>query len=53
MIIGNSIPIPTIVRIEDLIDKPDSNDIAFWSEWEKDWVQITFDALIKKIKKEV
>jgi hypothetical protein len=53
LIIGDSIPIPTIVRIKDLIDKPDSNDIAFRSEWKKDWVQITFDALIKKIKKEV
>lgn len=53
LIIGDSIPIPTIVRIKDLIDKPDSNDIAFRTEWKKDWVQITFDALIKKIKKEV
>lgn len=53
LIIGDSIPIPTIVRIKDLIDKPDSNDILFRTEWKKDWVQITFDALIKKIKKEV
>lgn len=53
LIIGDSIPIPTIVRIKDLTDKPDSNDIAFRSEWKKDWVTIAFDALIKKIKKEV
>jgi hypothetical protein len=53
LIIGDSIPIPTIVRIKDLTDKPDSNDIAFRSEWKKDWVTIAFDELIKKIKKEV
>ena len=53
LIIGDSIPIPTIVRIKDLINKPDSNDILFRTEWKKDWVQITFDALIKKMKKEV
>lgn len=52
LIIGDSIPIPTIVKIKDLIDKPDSNDIAFRTEWKKDWVEITFEELIKKIKKE-
>lgn len=52
LIIGDCIPIPTIVRIKDLTDKPDSNDIAFRSEWKKDWVAIAFDELIKKLKKE-
>lgn len=52
LIIGDSIPIPTIVRIKDLTDKPDSKDILFRTEWKKDWVQITFDELIKRIKKE-
>lgn len=52
LIIGDSIPIPTIVRIKDLIDKPDSNDINFRTEWKKDWVDVTFDSLIKKMKKE-
>jgi hypothetical protein len=52
LIIGDSIPIPTIVRIKDLTDKPDSNDIAFRTEWKKDWTTIIFDELIKKIKKE-
>jgi DNA helicase HerA-like ATPase len=52
LIIGDSVPIPTIVRIKDLTDKPDSKDILFRTEWKKDWVQITFDELIKKIKKE-
>lgn len=52
LIIGDSIPIPTIVRIKDLTEKPDSKDILFRSEWKKDWVTIVFDDLIKKIKKE-
>lgn len=52
LIIGDSIPIPTIVRIKDLTDKPDSKDILFSTEWKKDWVTIVFDELIKKIKKE-
>ncbi len=52
LLIGDSIPIPTIVRIKDLVDKPDSNDIAFRTEWKKDWVNIAFEGLIKKMKKE-
>jgi DNA helicase HerA-like ATPase len=52
LIIGDSIPIPTIVRIKDLTDKPDSKDILFRTEWKKDWVTITFDEIIKKLKKE-
>ncbi len=52
LIIGDCIPIPTIVKIKDLTDKPDSNDIYFRTEWKKDWVSIAFDSLIKKMKKE-
>lgn len=52
LIIGDSIPIPTIVRIKDLTDKPDSNDINFRTEWKKDWVKIVFDDLVKILKKE-
>jgi DNA helicase HerA-like ATPase len=52
LIIGDSIPIPTIVRIKELTHKPDSNDIEFRTEWKKDWLPITFDEIIKKIKKE-
>jgi DNA helicase HerA-like ATPase len=52
LIIGDSIPIPTIVRIKELTDKPDSSDIAFRAEWQKDWLPIVFDDIIKKLKKE-
>ncbi len=52
LIIGDSIPIPTIVKIKELEHKPDSNDIGFHTEWKKDWVQIAFDGLLKKMKKE-
>jgi DNA helicase HerA-like ATPase len=52
LLIGDSIPIPTIVRIRDLVDKPNSNDIEFRTEWKKDWVTIAFEKLIKKMKKE-
>lgn len=53
LIIGDSLPMPTIVKIKDLgEDKPSSNDINFKSEWQKDWNDILFDDLLKKLKKE-
>ncbi len=52
LIIGDCIPIPTIVKVKELADKPASNDIAFHKEWKKDWVKLAFDHLIKKMKKE-
>jgi DNA helicase HerA-like ATPase len=53
LIIGDSIPIPTIVKINELIEKPASSDIEFKTEWSKDWLAIAFDGIINKIKKQV
>lgn len=54
IIIGDSLPIPTLVRIKDLGEfKPSSNDINFNTEWQKDWNDIPFTELLKKLKKEV
>ncbi len=35
----------------DLVDKHNSNDIAFPTEWKKYWSAIKYEELIKKIKK--
>lgn len=52
LIIGDSIPIPTIVKIKELTDKPDSNDINFRTEWKKDWLEFAFEDLVRAMKKE-
>ena len=51
IIIGDSIAVPTIVRIHDITEKPNSNDIAFRTEWKKDWCGIAFDRMIAKMTK--
>jgi len=51
LIIGDSIPIPTIVKIKELTDKPASSDIDFHSEWRKDWLSIAFGPILAKLKK--
>jgi hypothetical protein len=53
LIIGDSLPMPTIVKINDLgADRPSSNDINFKTEWQKNWNDILFEDLLKKLKKE-
>jgi DNA helicase HerA-like ATPase len=52
LIIGDCLPIPTIVRIDELLNKPASNDIDFHTEWKKDWNSFAFDGVISKLTKE-
>ncbi|RZM22401.1 MAG: ATP-binding protein, partial [Pedobacter sp.] len=53
LLIGDSVAMPSIVRIMDLGEyRPDSNDIGFRSEWKKDWMDVAFSDLVKKISKE-
>lgn len=51
LVIGDSIAIPTLVKIGELTDKPSSTDIDFRSEWKKDWLDVSFSALISKMTK--
>ncbi|PIQ20615.1 MAG: Bipolar DNA helicase [Cytophagales bacterium CG18_big_fil_WC_8_21_14_2_50_42_9] len=53
LLIGDSLPLPTLVRIDDLNEhRPSSNDINFRTEWEKDWIAVVFDDLMEKMKKQ-
>lgn len=54
LLIGDSVCMPSLVRIIDLdTNKPSSNDIDFRSEWKKDWNDIVFADLVKKLSKEI
>lgn len=43
LIIGDSVPFPSLVRVDDITDLPSSNDVLFKTEWEKDWFTGLFD----------
>jgi len=47
IIIGDSIQIPSIIEVDDISEKPNSQDINFQTEWKKDWVEGQFDNLVK------
>ena len=52
LLIGDSVSIPSIVEIHEIINKPDSNDISVHEEWKKDWVDVSFDMVVATITKE-
>lgn len=53
LIIGDCLPMPTIVKVKDLEgDKPDSSDIDFRTEWQKDWVKVAMDRMAGRMRKE-
>lgn len=51
LIIGDAIPIPAVVRIKDILDKPDSRDVKVHTEWKRDWLSLQFKEVVERISK--
>jgi len=51
LILGESIKIPTIIKVDVIENKPDSQDIDVFQEWQKDWVDVPFVEIIENMKK--
>jgi uncharacterized protein len=48
IVIGDSISVPSLVVVDDIEHLPDSHDIPFHTEWQRDWLDIEMeDALAK------
>lgn len=52
LIVGDSVPIPTLVQLSLPEPRPSSDDIAVLNEWKTEWKNINFEDVIKKWKKE-
>lgn len=51
LILGESIKMPTIIRVDLIENKPDSQDIDVLQEWQKNWVEMPFVKIIENMKK--
>lgn len=49
VLIGDAIIMPSIVEIKDVAFPPNSHDIAFHSEWKKDWFDATINEIVKRM----
>jgi len=48
ILIGDAIALPSLTQIDEITDKPASNDVRFRTEWKKDWFESAFDGVIER-----
>lgn len=48
LLIGDSVIMPSLVKIETCDNGPSSNDIKYITEWKKEWRQVDFSPIIKR-----
>lgn len=51
LLVGDSITTPSIVNIKETSPTPKSDDIKFYTEWSKNWININFGDIINQINK--
>ena len=47
IIIGDSIVLPSLIKVADIKELPDSHDIDFHSEWKKDWLELSMKDIVR------
>lgn len=48
LILGDSVALPSLVKVDEITDLPTSTDVAFRTEWKKDWLEEAFEGVIDK-----
>ena len=52
LLVGDAVPLPAIVKMEMPKPTPSSSDVKVYDEWNKEWVNIVFQNIIKRWRKE-
>ena len=48
IIIGDSIAVPSLIKVDEIEQRPDSQDIEFHSEWKLDWLEFTLAEVVER-----
>ncbi len=51
LLIGDSVVMPSLVKINQCVNSPSSNDIKYLEEWKKGWKEVAFTPIIDKWQK--
>lgn len=51
LLIGDSVVMPSLVKIDQCINSPSSNDIKYLEVWKESWKDVAFDPIIEKWQK--
>lgn len=52
LVVGDAVPLPAIVKMEMPSPTPSSGNVNVFDEWQKDWINIAFEEVIKRWRKE-
>ena len=52
LVVGDAVPLPAVVRMDMPNPVPNSSNVNVYDEWNKDWIDIIFDDVIKRWRKE-
>ncbi|MHA6530073.1 ATP-binding protein [Paenibacillus sp. BAC0078] len=52
IIVGDSVIMPTIIKMDKPVPEPKSQSVLFAQEWERPWKQVAFTDVIKRWRKE-
>lgn len=52
LIVGDAVPIPAIIKMELPNPLPKSDSVKFYDEWKKSWIDVIFEDIIRRWRKE-
>lgn len=47
IVIGDAVALPSLVKIDEITDKPASDDVQFHTEWKKDWFEEAMEGVVE------
>ena len=52
LVVGDAVPLPAVVKMDMPNPIPNSSNVNVYDEWNKDWIDIAFDNVIRRWRKE-
>ena len=52
LVVGDAVPLPAVVKMEMPNPVPNSSNVNVYDEWNKDWIDIVFDDVIRRWRRE-
>lgn len=50
--VGDAVPLPAVIKMDMPYPVPNSSNVNVYDEWNKDWIDIAFEEVIKRWRKE-
>lgn len=52
LVVGDAVPLPAVVKMDMPNPVPNSSNVNVYDEWNKDWIDIVFDDVIRRWRRE-